>query len=195
MADSESIITLRGDGRTREVKNWTDWLNRVPAIRQSFCDWAEDFDPFHWNEAASVAVLSNAAAQAGYLAHTEYVVPKRHATRGRPFRRGRCDLWIADPKNETSWAFEVKQHFAAAKIRQATFDKQLDKARIDARAVDSNEADRLVGCLIAVPAQPEKQTEDIVEHFDGLCANANADIAFRIGGGVGSIWLAFIFAN
>lgn len=191
MAQYRAITTLAGDGRTREVKHWTEWLRRVPAIRRKFCRWSDDFDPFHSNEAASVAVLANAAAQAGYLAHTEYVALKRHPTRGRPFRPGRCDLWVADVDNEISWAFEVKQHFAAAKIRQGTFDARLERARRDANQVDRDEADRRAGCLIAVPGHNTVQTQELVAHFDGLCAHA--DVAFRIGGGVGSIWLAFAF--
>lgn len=193
MPNYRSIKTLAGDGRTRELKHWIEWLRRVPAIRRKFCRWADDFDPFHSNEAASVAVLANAAARAGYLAHTEYVALKRHATRGRPFRQGRCDLWVADVESQISWAFEVKQHFAAAEIRQATFDVRLERARRDANDVDREEADRRVGCLIAVPRQGTMQTEKLVEHFDGLCAHA--DVAFRIGGGVGAIWLAFAFVS
>lgn len=188
-----SITILAGDARTREVKQWVDWLKRVPAIRRKFKRWAEDFDPFHSNEAASVAVLAIAAAQAGYLAHTEYVAFKRHLTRGRPFRQGRCDLRVADVENGVSWAFEVKQHFAAARIRQSTFDDRLERARLDAKEVDGEEADRRVGCLIVVPGHGMIQTNDIVDHFDGLCTHA--DVAFRIGGGVGSIWLAFKFVN
>jgi hypothetical protein len=193
MADYRSIKTLAGDKRTREVKHWTEWLRNVPKIRQKFCRWTDDFDPFHSNEAASVAVLANAAAKAGYLAHTEYVALKRHPSRGRPFRRGRCDLWIADVESEVSWAFEVKQHFAAAKIRQSTFDARLEWARKDAKDVDRDEADLRVGCLIAVPGQHILQTQDLVEHFDSLCSQA--DVAFRIGGGVGAIWLAFAFVD
>ena len=193
MADYRGIKTLTGDKRTREVKHWTHWLREVPRIRRKFSRWTEDFDPFHSNEAASVAVLANAAAKSGYLAHTEYVALKRHPSRGRPFRPGRCDLWIADVDRELSWAFEVKQHFAAAKIRQSTFDARLERARRDAKNVDRDEADLRVGCLIAVPGLHFEQTPDLIEHFDGLCSQA--DVAFRIGGGVGAIWLAFAFVN
>lgn len=193
MASYYNIETLSGDGRTREAKQWGQWLRRVPKIRRKFCSWSEDFDPFHSNEAASVAVLANAAAQAGFLAHTEYVALKRHPTRGRPFRQGRCDLWIADVKSETSWAFEVKQHFAAPKIRQSTFDARLERACSDARAVDGDEADKRVGCLIVVPGQAAMQNEDFTEHVDSLCAQS--DMSFRIGGGVGAIWLAFCFVD
>lgn len=193
MTGHRDVRTLAGDGRTREARHWSEWLRRVPAIRRQFCRWADDFDPFRSNEAASVAVLANAASRAGYLAHTEYVALKRHAMRGRPFRPGRCDLWVADVESQTSWAFEVKQHFAAAKIRETTFRGRLDLARRDARAVDRDEADRRVGCLIAVPGEHVVQTSELITHFDGLCEEA--DVAFRIGGGVGSVWLAFVFVD
>lgn len=193
MRKSRDVHLLTGDSRTREVKHWEIWISRVPAIRRKFLRWVEDFDPFHWNETASVAVLANAAAQAGYLAHTEYVLSKRQPTRGRPFKRGRCDLWIADVDRGISWAFEAKQHWAAARIRQTTFDGQLERAYADAKQIDSNEADRRVGCLIVVPGQSQLQTGDIVTHFDQLCLSA--DVAFRIGGGVGAVWLAFKFVD
>lgn len=193
MSGYRGIKTLTGDKRTSEVKHWTQWVRQVPGIRRKFCRWTEDFDPFHSNEAASVAVLANAAARAGYLAHTEYVALKRHSSRGRPFRPGRCDLWIADVNSERSWAFEVKQHFSAAKIRQSTFDARLERARTDAKDLDRDEADLRVGCLIAVPGLNFEQTSEVIEHFDSLCSQA--DVAFRIGGGVGSIWLAFAFVD
>ena len=193
MSDSQGIKVLTGDKRTKEMKHWTQWFRQVPAIRRKFRLWTEDFDPFHSNEAASVAVLANAAAKAGYLAHTEYVALKHHASQGRPFRPGRCDLWIADVESERSWAFEVKQHFAATNTRQSTFDARLERARKDAKDLDRDEADLRVGCLIAVPRLNLQQTPQIVQHFDGLYSQA--DVAFRIGGGVGSIWLAFAFVD
>lgn len=190
---SRSLTLLKGDGRTREIRHWTDWLSEVPAIRRKFCQWADNFDAFHSNEAASVAVLANAAAKAGYLAHTEYVALKRHVTRGRPFRQGRCDLWIADVASSTSWAFEVKQHFAARSIRQATFDSRLARAVSDARQVDRDEADRRVGCLIVAPRRGTQCDAEMVTRIDELCGGT--DVAFRIGSGLGPIWLAFTFAD
>jgi hypothetical protein len=188
-----SLTLLNGDGRIRELRHWTAWLSKVPAIRRKFCQWSEDFDAFHSNEAASVAVLANAAAKAGYLAHTEYVALKRHVTRGRPFRQGRCDLWIADVASSTSWAFEVKQHFAAKGIRQATFDGRLARALADAKQVDRDEADRRVGCLILAPRHGTRCDSEMVDRIDELCASA--DIAFRIGSGLGPVWLAFAFVD
>lgn len=189
LREHRSVKLLVGDRRTREVKHWTEWFRRVPAIRRKFCRWSQDFDPFHSNEAASVAVLANAAAQAGYLAHTEYVALKRHASRGRPFRQGRCDLWVAEVAEEISWAFEVKQQFAAAGLRRGTFEAKLDRASKDAREVDRNEADRRVGCLVTVPRSDVKPSEEFIAHVDEL--NADGDVAFRIAGRMGPVWLTF----
>jgi hypothetical protein len=189
MREHRSVKLLAGDRRTREVRHWAEWLRRVPAIRRKFYRWSEDFDPFHSNEAASVAVLANSAAQAGYLAHTEYVALKRHASRGRPFRQGRCDLWVAEVAEEISWAFEVKQHFAAAGLRRGTFEAKLDRAWRDARDVDREEADRRVGCLVTVPRSDVKPDAEFIAHVDEL--NADADAAFRIAGRMGPVWLTF----
>lgn len=193
MVEYRDITTLKGDGRTLEVKHWTEWLRRVPRIRRKFRKWGEGFDPFDFNEAASVAVLANAASQAGYLAHTEYIALKRHASRGRPFRQGRCDLWVADIQSQTSWAFEFKQHFASDRIKPATFNERLARAYRDAKDLDHNEADRRSGCLIIVPRDSTGRTEDLIGHFDGLCDTA--DVAFRIGDGTSAIWFAFKFVK
>ncbi|MBO9100837.1 MULTISPECIES: hypothetical protein [unclassified Rhizobium] len=189
MAEYRGLHLLKGDGRTTEVKLLKEWLRRVPSIRRKFMKWADDFDPFAYNEAASVAVLSNAASKAGYLAHTEYVAMKRHSTQGRPFRNGRCDLWVADAYSELSWAFEFKQHFAYGNIRQGTFDNWLERAKKDARALDYFEADYRVGCLILCPRRDLAIDDDLIARFDTLCTVA--DIAFRIGSGDTAIWLAF----
>lgn len=193
MVVRRGIKVLSGDHRTREMRHWLEWLRRMPRIRREFCRWSHDFDPLHSNEAASVAVLAIAASRAGYLAHTEYVAFKRHVTRGRPFRRGRCDLWVAHVGDQISWAFEFKQHFAAARIRPQTFQRRLDAALADARAVDRDEADRRVGCLLIVPSDTAPRTSQLIRHFDELCSRA--DLAFRIGGGTGAAWLAFAFVD
>lgn len=193
MSEEGDVTLLIGDGRTREVRLWKDWLEHVPSIRTKFYEFTDGFDPFHSNETASVAVLANAAALAGLLSNTEYVALKRHTTRGRPYKPGRCDLWVADVKSETSWAFEFKQHFGAAGLRETTFETRLDHALKDAKAVDKYEGDRRVGCLILVPNQEEPMNTAQVEHFDRLCEGAH--LAFRIGGGLGPIWIAFKFVQ
>ena len=188
----QNLTMLAGDGRSREAKQWPKWFAKVPSIRQKFYVWSNDFDPFQFNEASSVAVLANAATLAGYLSQTEYIVDKRHSTRGRPWRNGRCDLWVADPKSEHSWAFEAKQHFAATNLREETFLKHLQRAYNDAKAVDRNEADDLVGCLIVTP-RANAVVSTLKARMDGICSKA--ELAFRIDGKLGPIWLAFKFVS
>jgi len=96
---------------------------------------------------------------------------------------------ITAPRGHLNLSRSLRQQ----KIRQTTFDAQLERARLDAKDVNREEADRRVGCLVMVPGQATLQTQELVDHFDGLCARA--DIAFRIGGGVGSVWLAFAFVE
>lgn len=190
MATGKSNFTiLTGDRRTKEVKQLSTWLKHVPTIRRQFERWSDDFDPLSFNEAASVAVLANAAAKAGYLAHTEYVAFKRHSTRGRPFRRGRCDLWIANVADGYSWAFEVKQHFAAHGMRQSTIRACLDRAVGDAKEVDQNEGKYRAGCLIICPMERTFCDSQYIERMDELISDMS--IAFRVGEGRNAAWLAF----
>lgn len=186
---SRGLIGLSGDGRGVEFRQWSHWLARVPAIRRSFIRWSEDFDPLRFNEAASVALLANAASKAGYLALTEYVAFKRRKVRGRPFRQGRCDLWVADSKNERSWAFEFKQHFCFGNVRADTIHQKLDAAVRDADEVDKNEGDKRFGCLILGARNDIRPTRSFIERVDGVMAEM--PMAFRINGGCGPAWLAF----
>ncbi len=190
MVGYPGIKILSGDKRKSEAQHWAYWLSKVPRMRREFGRWGTGFDPFEWNEAASVAALANAAVKAGYLAHTEYISLKRRKSRGRPYRHGRCDLWLADVDSKRSWAFEVKQHFAAARIRQSTFDTHLERARMDAKDLDHREADDRVGCLILVPKCPLEKDPHHIERYDNLCMSS--DIAFRINGGIEPIWIAFV---
>jgi hypothetical protein len=161
----------------------------VPAIRRRFIRWSDDIDPLHFNEAASVAALANAASRAGYLALTEYVADKRHTARGRPFRRGRCDLWIASVQDDRSWAFEVKQHFCFARVRAETIRASLKRALKDAREVDKGEADIRVGCLLVGPRTVVVCTSDFIKQMDAIMRTM--PIAFRINGGCSPVWIAF----
>lgn len=185
---SSSVTMLSGDLRTHEAKHWPTWIGKVPGIRKRFHSWSDDFDPFHFNETSSVAALANAATLAGFVAQTEYILDKRHTTRGRAWRRGRGDLWIADNESGCCWVFEAKQHFAATNIREKTFCQHLQRAYDDARGVDRGEADQRVGCLIVVPRRDAK-AEGVTQRMDEFATNA--DFAFRIDGFLGPIWLAF----
>ncbi|MCA0941990.1 hypothetical protein LCM28_19110 [Salipiger pacificus] len=178
-----------GDARTKEVKQWEKWFGVIPHLRDRFYRSPYELDPFYWNETASVACLGNAATMADFVALTEYVLPKRQAARGRPFRRGRCDLWVANVDQAYSWVFEFKQHFANPDIRQSTFESQLQKAHDDAKSVDRYEGDRRFGGLILAPKKFDHLEEEEIDYYDELCSAA--DIAYRVSGALGPVWLAF----
>jgi len=186
---SRDLTMLAGDGRTIERRHWEKWLGKVPAIRRSFIRWSEDFDPLRYNEAASVAALANAASKAGYLALTEYIAQKRHATRGRPFRQGRCDLWVANVAEARCWAFEFKQHFCFSNVREDTLHGWLERAVQNARDLDKSEADERLGALIVGARHDVECGDDVIKRLDDIMAGM--PLAYRIDGGCGPAWLAF----
>jgi hypothetical protein len=186
---SRGVTMLAGDARTIEYRHWGKWLSKVPAIRRKFIRWSEDFDPLRFNEAASVALLANAASNAGYLALTEYIAQKRRVTRGRPFRQGRCDLWVADVAEDRSWAFEFKQHFCFTNVREDTLHSWLERAIKDAREVDASEADKRFGGLIIGARADVECSDDLIARVDTIMAGM--PLAYRIDGGSSSAWLAF----
>ncbi|GBD48131.1 hypothetical protein METY_1344 [Methylopila sp. Yamaguchi] len=136
-----------------EFKLWHPWLNRVPRIRRQFADALDGDDPLLHNETASVGVLAGAATRIGYLALAEYSSQKRGSGRGRPYRRGRCDLWISTPGGDRSWSFEVKQILCRGGIREATLEDAPAPASKDAKAVNAFGADRHYGALLFTAAE------------------------------------------
>lgn len=191
---NDKVTQIAGDGRMREARLWRDWLGQVPKIRDKYLSFAqaagfEEFDPFYFNETSSVALLGNAAAVGGFLVNTEYSTVKRGSGRGRPYRGGRVDLWLADRASVTSWAIEAKQHWAAPGMRKATYDQWMEKAATDAKALDAYEADKSVGCVIIVPREPVSPADTEKTCYDEHCRDA--DFSYRVGGGLGVVWIAF----
>lgn len=184
-----ALVILSGDGRTRKFQLLEKTLKEIPRVRKRFLASLYRFDPLWVNETASVGVLANAASTAGYLALTEYLLRKRDRSRGRPYRSGRCDLWIADPKREFCCAFEFKQYFAPPGIRQGTFEQKLTRAQNDAKRLPEGEGDHRLGGLILVPDEPGTFSPAAIEHIDSLCATS--DISFRVGQPHGPVWFAF----
>lgn len=152
------------------------------------CAIMDDFDLFNYNEMCSVSALSNAAALAGFVTQTEYVLTKHGLTQGRPKRNGRCDLWLGDLDSKYSWGFEAKQHFAVGGLRDCTFNKHLDNAANDAKTLNKNEADRLVGLLIVTP-HTDADVGLLSSRMNEI--STQADFIFRIDRELRPIWLAF----
>lgn len=122
---------------------------------------------------------------------------KRKKQRGRPYKNGRCDLWVADVDSPCAWAFEFKQYFLGPRFQNDALKKQLDAAYSDAEQLSWEEADHRFGGIILAPQKTEingewghNLDEDAVERVDQMCRN-DADVAFRVSGPSGPIWLAF----
>lgn len=180
------MIWMRSDARRIEATIWTKWLGRVPQIRRSFSKMIDD-DPLLYNETASVGVLASAASRAGLLALAEYSAVKRGSGRGRPHGHGRCDLWIADPASDISWAFEFKQLFCAPSPRRGTIAAALDRACADARMVHPLEADRCFGALLVSAREGEQLTDGAVERIEAVADEAS--FACKLGGGKVPVYL------
>lgn len=183
------VKALTGDKRRREAALWKAWMDEIPGIRREFNDWLPDMDPFGYNEAATAGMLANAASKAGLLSLTEYVMTKRHSTRGRPFRRGRGDLWLGDSASQVCWGFEFKQRRARPGLREDTFDGYLELCRSDACALHDDEADWKVGGLVLLGKDFDTAA---IDRIDSYCSHA--DFSYRIGG-LFPVWLCFVFAK
>lgn len=135
-------------------------------MRLEFSDVFDDLDPLFYNETASVSFLASAASRAGLLSLCEYVATKRLIALGRPHMNGRCDLWIADKKKGSSWAFEFKQMFTRSKPRRSTIEERLRIACRDAHSVHPDEADKSFGALLLLCRDKQEwheQTEQMLE--------------------------------
>lgn len=197
MAD-DSLHHLSGDAGTREYRLWRKWLRHAVTIRAELRDWSEqigpddDFDPFRYNETASVATLASAASRAGFPTLTEFCGMKLRAKRG-----GRCDLWIGDPSSHRNWAIEFKQLFAKPALTKRSFTKLLDKACENARDVSPDEAAEHLGAVVMVIDRDhltgKVDVEALVSRIDGFCCDCF--IAFRIGSDARAIWFAFQHAR
>lgn len=140
-----------------------------------------DDDPLFYNETASVGVLAGAATRAGLLALAEYKATKRGSGRGRPHKYGRCDLWISDPESSFSWAFEFKQRFCTANVREQTIASVMKRACRDAGKVHPLEADRCFGALLISARAGETLLTDAAARIES--AAKKSTFACRLVGG------------
>jgi hypothetical protein len=177
---------IKCDARRSEAEIWGKWLDRVPQIRRAFAKMIDD-DPLLYNETASVGVLASAATRADLLALAEYSAVKRGNGRGRPHGYGRCDLWLADPAANMSWAFEFKQLFCPANARGQTVAAALQRACDDMKKVHPLEADRLFGALLVSARENHVLSDKTVQAIEEVAADAS--FACALGGGKVPVYL------
>jgi len=145
MMSKPIVHALAGDNRTLEVKIWSGWLKEAVKLAYRFSE-VED-DPFAYNEAATVSLLTAAATKADLLALAEYISMKKNRLDRRYNNPGRCDLWVC--AGNRSWAFEFKQKFYDGSYHKPeTVLGWLADATLDASLVDRHEATKRFGVLV-----------------------------------------------
>lgn len=176
-----------GRDDTDEFRLLSRWFQQVCRIRERFATcMSADFDPLDSNETASVGFLAAAASRSGLLTLTDYVSIKRGWETRTPYRTGRCDLWVADPGRQLSWAFEFKQGHFGRGMRLAKISKLLDQACFDARRVDRLEADHRYGALI-VGSDRRSHTDELESGMRKI--SAQATYCCKISGGAHPVWI------
>jgi hypothetical protein len=184
----ERVEWLSPERATPEFRLISRWFTYVLYLRGRFsARVACGLDPLRSNETASVGLLAAAASCAGLLTLTDYVSFKRSLGADGSYRRGRCDLWVADPGEEVSLAFEFKQCFVRHGLRGETIAAQLGRACDDARRLDLLEAHRRFGGLIlsvnGSGSESKRCSRRLAE------AGERASYACRMTGGQGPVWL------
>ncbi len=179
---------IAGRRETQEFRLLSRWFQQLLRLRERFgeCVFA-GYDPLALNETASVGLFAAAASRSGLLALTDYASFKRSWTPEARYRRGRCDLWVADPRRDLSWAFEFKQGWFSAGTRLATIESLLDRACGDARNVDMLEAHRRYGALIVTVEGREPDCPQQDERLAQLAERAS--YCCRLSGSVAPAWI------
>ena len=150
--------------------------------------YADDgFDPFRFNETATVGFLVAAAGRAGLFALPEFTEDNRKLPEGR-VRAGRCDLWIASEDWRINWLIEFKLGWYGPRARDGLVTP-MNAAITCAFGRDRTEADERWACVVYAPGrrwvdEPRRRAQwQSHARVDRL--SAHVDIAFEIGGPAG----------
>lgn len=174
-----------------------EWMNAVAELREKTLERGgegADWDGLRFNEAASVAFMGTAAVQAGNITLVEYSTGKRKSTRGRRYYAGRADLLVAFER--VCWAVEAKQLWLRNGTSDETIEKSIENAVGSANALDKEEANQRVACVIAASSLHHKNDATLIQDFDKRFADflsMDSDFAYRIGGGELAVWIVFRF--
>ncbi len=130
------------NGNFAEAKIWQPWMEAAASVARKLMEFNEvdnedgesvQYDPFGYNEAASVSLLVAAAERIGMVSLAEYVTRKSHKDKRRKDRNGRTDLWLCDA-NDKHWEFEFKQPYDKM-YGLAALEKMMTSSRSEARAL------------------------------------------------------------
>lgn len=124
---------------------WSAWGMEVCALRDRFVAELDADDPFAYDEAASVSLLSNAAARIGALSLCDYREQKHHASAPDQECSGRIDLYVL--YNGIGMAFEAKPVYTFRKS-DIENDKK-DALACAGQITTEREYDAIYGLVIA----------------------------------------------
>jgi hypothetical protein len=137
---------LKANLTTARHQKWLEWISGASSLRNRFLD-EEGYDPFDFNETASVSLLASAAVHIGGLALAESISTKRKQEDYRKKGHGRDDLYIL--LGDQGWTFEFKQIFRPI---TSQLKGQFDAACRCARQTDTLDGERGVAGLIVFTA-------------------------------------------
>jgi hypothetical protein len=179
---------IRGDLRTTEGKFCHRWLKAAAGMRDHLFDEGNGFDPFRYNETATVGFLVAAAGRAGFFALPEFTEDNRRLPEGR-VRAGRCDMWLASEDWKVNWLIEFKLGWYGPRSRDGLVTP-MNAAIKCAFERDRGEADERWACVVYSPGKrwinenavqrAKWRSHAMVDEFA-----ESADIAFEISGTAG----------
>lgn len=179
---------ISGKLSTREGKFCQSWLQAASDMRDHLFEDGNGFDPFRYNETATVGFLVAAAGRAGHFALPEFTEDNRKLPEGR-VRAGRCDLWLASENWAVNWLIEFKLGWYGPNARSGLVT-HMNNAIGCAFARDRTEADHRLGCVVYAPGRrwvkesPAKRAGwKSHDRVDALAASV--DYAFEISGPAG----------
>ncbi|WP_375393488.1 hypothetical protein [uncultured Sphingomonas sp.] len=183
-----NLRRITGNLSTREGRFCRRWLEAASEMRDHLFADGEGFDPFRYNETATVGFLVAAAGRAGLLALPEFTEDHRKLPEGR-VRAGRCDLWLASEDLSINWLLEFKLGWYGPRARDGLVTP-MNKAIDCAFARDRDEADERWACVVYAPGRrwvdetpAERARWKSHATVDRLATFV--DLAFEIGGPAG----------
>lgn len=179
---------IRGNRATLDVKLCEAWLAAAADMRDHLFEDGAGFDPFRYNETATVGFLVAAAGRAGLLALPEFTEENRRLPEGR-VRAGRCDLWIASPDWRIQWLIEFKLGWYGPRARHGLV-RPMNAAIGCAFGRDRAEADERWACVVYAPGarwvdETPAQRAKWASHARVDQLARHVDVAFEIGGAAG----------
>lgn len=168
------------------------WLTAADSLRAHLHDEGEGFDPFRYNETATVGFLVAAAGRARMLALPEFTEDCKNLPEGR-VRAGRCDLWLASEDWKINWLLEFKQRWYGPGSRRGLVTSLNDAIKC---AVDRDKREANVRWAVTVYCPVDKWYEQSENERGGWTSPkaledlaAHVDLAFCLDGIMGPAYL------